>query len=82
MIQMWKNGSTPFGDSDVDGIDYNTFWEGDNYAYFRHVVDIPDIGLYDGGFMSINVATNNYGDYYINGGLCIRRYGHRRWPWC
>ena len=64
---MWKNGSTPFGDSDVDGIDYNTFWEGDNYAYFRHVVEIPDIGLYEGGFMSINVATNNYGDYYING---------------
>ncbi len=63
----WKNGSTPFGDSDVDGIDYNTFWEGDNYAYFRHIVDIPDIGLYEGGFMSINVATNNYGDYYING---------------
>ena len=63
----WKNGSTPFGDSDVDGIDYNTFWEGDNYAYFRHIVDIPDISLYEGGFMSINVATNNYGDYYING---------------
>ncbi len=63
----WKNGSTPFGDSDVDGIDYNTFWEGDNYAYFRHIIDIPDINLYEGGFMSVNVATNNYGDYYING---------------
>ena len=38
-----------------------------NYAYFRHIVDIPDMGLYEGGFMSINVATNNYGDHYING---------------
>ena len=32
-----------------------------------YIIDIPDIGLYEGGFMSINVATNNYGDYYING---------------
>ena len=64
----WKNGSTPFGDSNSETeFDYRTFWEGDNYAYFRHVVDIPDISLYDGGFMSINVATNNYGDHYING---------------
>jgi len=64
----WKNGSTPFGDSNSETeFDYKTFWDGDNYAYFRHLVDIPDIDLYDGGFMSINVATNNYGDHYING---------------
>ena len=63
----WSDGSTPFGDTDLGGIDYKTFWDGDNYAYFRHIVDIPDMGLYEGGFMSINVATNNYGDHYING---------------
>jgi len=63
----WKDGKTPFGDEDLDGIDYKTYWDGDNYAYFRHIVEIPDIGLYDDGFMSINVATNNYGDHYING---------------
>ena len=63
----WNDGSTPFGDEDLGGIDYKTYWEGDNYAYFRHIVDIPDIGLYEGGFMSINVATNNYGDHYVNG---------------
>ncbi len=63
----WKDGSTPFGDDDLGGIDYNTFWDGNNYGYFRHIVDIPDMGLYEGGFMTINVATNNYGDHYING---------------
>ena len=63
----WNEGKTPFGDEDLNGIDYKTYWEGDNYAYFRHIVDISDISLYEGGLMSINVATNNYGDHYING---------------
>ena len=63
----WKDGKTPFGDEDLNGIDYKTYWDGDHYAYFRHTVDIPDINLYENGIMSINVATNNYGDHYING---------------
>ena len=63
----WKDGNTPFGDDDLGGIDYNTFWDGNNYGYFRHIVNIPDMELYEGGFMTINVATNNYGDHYING---------------
>ena len=64
---LWSDGNTPFGDTDLGGMDYQTFWDGNNYAYFRHIVDISDISLYDGGFMSIGVATNNYGDHYING---------------
>ena len=64
---LWKDGNTPFGDVDLGGIDYNTFWDGNNYGYFRHIVDIPDMELYEGGFMTINVATNNFGDHYING---------------
>jgi len=63
----WRDASTPFGDDDLGGIDYRTFWDGNNYGYFRHIVDIPNMGLYEGGFMTINVATNNYGDHYING---------------
>jgi len=64
---QWKDGSTPFGDDDLGGIDYRTFWDGNNYGYFRHIVNIPDMGLYEGGLMTINVATNNAGDHYING---------------
>jgi len=71
---LWKNGKTPFGDSplDCDGCiyddtDYKTLWAGNNYAYFRHIIDIPDIGVYENGVMTINVATNNFGDHYING---------------
>ena len=64
---LWSDGNTPFGDTALSGIDYQTFWDGDNYAYFRHIVNISDISLYDGGFMSISVATNNYGNHYING---------------
>ena len=63
----WSDGKTPFGDENLNGIDYQTFWEGDNYAYFRHTLNISDISLFDGGFMSIGSATNNYGDHYING---------------
>ena len=64
----WKDGKTPFGDDNSETeYNYKTFWDGDNYAYFRHTVDIPDISLYDGGILRINVATNNYGDHYING---------------
>jgi len=63
----WRNANSPFGDDDVGGIDYKTYWNGDNYAYFRHVVNITDIGLYQDGVMNINIATNNYGNHYING---------------
>jgi len=64
---LWSDGNTPFGDTDLDGINYKTFWNGENYAYFRHSVNISDMSLYDNGFMTISVATNNYGDHYING---------------
>ncbi len=63
----WSNAYTPFGDSSVDGVNYKTSWDADNYAYFRHVFNITNIGIYENGFMNINVATNNYGDHYING---------------
>jgi len=63
----WSNAYTPFGDSSVDGVDYNTLWEAENYAYFRHVFNITNIGIYNNGIMKINVASNNYGNYYING---------------
>ena len=63
----WSDGKTPFGDENLNGIEYQTFWEGDNYAYFRHTLNISDISLFDGGFMSIGSATNNYGDHYVNG---------------
>ena len=70
----WKNGKTPFGDGSLScdgciygGTDQKTLWEGNNYAYFRHIVDIPSIGLYENGVMTINVATNNFGDHYFNG---------------
>ena len=62
----WSRGLAPFGDSDVDGIDYRTFWDGDNYAYFRYAFNISNLDLYRNGLMDINVASNNFGDYYIN----------------
>ena len=63
----WSNALAPFGDSSVDGVDYKTEWEGDNYAYFRHIVNISNIGIYENGLMKINVASNNFGNHYING---------------
>ena len=70
----WKNGKTPFGDGSLScdgciygGTDQKTLWEGNNYAYFRHIIDIPNIGIYENGVMTLNVATNNFGNHYING---------------
>ena len=63
----WSDAMAPFGDSSVGGVDYKTAWEGDNYAYFRHVVNVTNIGVYENGLMNINVASNNFGNHYING---------------
>ena len=63
----WSNAYTPFGDSSVNGVNYKTSWDADNYAYFRHVFNISNIGIYENGLMNINVASNNYADHYING---------------
>ncbi len=63
----WLNASTPFGDSSVDGVNYRTFWDEDNYAYFRYIFNINDANVYKNGVMNINVASNNFGDHYING---------------
>ena len=63
----WLNASTPFGDSSVDGVNYRTLWDEDNYAYFRYIFDISNVEIYKNGVMNINVASNNFGDHYING---------------
>ena len=63
----WLEASSPFGDSSVDGIDYRTLWEGDNYAYFRYKFNVSNLNIYNNGVMNINVASNNFGDHYING---------------
>ena len=63
----WSNAYAPFGDNSIDGVNYKTEWNADNYAYFRHVFNITNIGIYENGIMKINVASNNFGDHYING---------------
>ena len=57
----------PFGDTDLSGIDYNTEWTGNNYAYFRHIFYIDDLSDYENDTISLNMAANNYGTYYLNG---------------
>ena len=63
----WETSKAPFGDQAIDGIDYQTLWNDDNYAYFRHSLNIKNVELYRNGVMNINVASNNFGDYYVNG---------------
>ena len=63
----WSDAMTPFGDSSIDGVDYKTEWDGDNYAYFRNIINISNIAIYENGLMNINVASNNFGNHYING---------------
>ena len=63
----WNEGNTPFGDNDLGGISYQTFWDGDNYGYFRHVINIDNIDLYDEGLMTIRVSKDDSSDSYVNG---------------
>jgi hypothetical protein len=63
----WTLSPAPFGDDDLSGIDYNTEWAGNNYAYFRHVFYIDDLSNYENDTLSLNMAANNYGTYYLNG---------------
>ena len=63
----WTLSPAPFGDEDLSGIDYNTEWAGNNYAYFRHIFYIEDLSDYENDTLSLNMAANNYGTYYLNG---------------
>jgi len=63
----WTLSPAPFGDSDLSGVDYNTEWTGNNYAYFRHIFYIDDLSDYENDTISLNMAANNYGTYYLNG---------------
>ena len=63
----WTLSPAPFGDDDLSGIDYNTEWAGNNYAYFRHIFYIDDLSNYENDTLSLNMAANNYGTYYLNG---------------
>ena len=63
----WTLSPAPFGDEDLSGIDYNTEWSGNNYAYFRHIFYIDDLSSYENDTLSLNMAANNYGTYYLNG---------------
>lgn len=64
---LWNNGSAPFGDTNIDGINYETFWDGDNYGYFRNIIDIENIGLYENGLMTIKVSKDDSSNTYVNG---------------
>jgi hypothetical protein len=63
----WTLAPAPFGDDDLSGIDYNTEWTGNNYAYFRHIFYIEDLSDYENATLSLNMAANNHGTYYFNG---------------
>jgi len=62
----WTLDPAPFGDGDVGNVDNNTVWQGNSYAYFRHIFTIDDVSAYGGGSLSLNTAANNYGTYYLN----------------
>ena len=62
----WTLDPAPFGDTDVGNVDNNTVWQGNSYAYFRHIFTIDNISAYEGGSLSLNTAANNYGTYYLN----------------
>ena len=63
----WTLAAAPFGDSNLSEADYNTFWGGNNYAYFRHNFTVDDPTEFDGGELVLKSSTNNYGTHYLNG---------------
>lgn len=63
----WTLDPAPFGDTDIGNVDNNTVWQGNSYAYFRHIFTITNVSDYEGASLSLNTAANNYGTYYLNG---------------
>ena len=63
----WTLAAAPFGDSNLSEADYNTFWGGNNYAYFRHIFTVDDPSIFDEGQVVLKSSTNNYGTHYLNG---------------
>ena len=66
----WRmDGAAPFGDNSISGVNYNTEWDGDNYAYFRHAFNVSDLDIYTEGVLTLSIATNGAGAHYLNGNL-------------
>ena len=61
----WATGAAPFGDTTTNGIPYDTWWNGSNYAYFRHHFTIENVSRYSS--VRLFTATNSQGTHYLNG---------------
>jgi hypothetical protein len=72
----WRmDGAAPFGDNSISGVNYNTEWDGDNYAYFRHAFNVSNLDIYTEGVLTLSIATNGAGAHYINGNLIFSDLG-------
>lgn len=72
----WRiDGVAPFGDNPISGVNYNTEWDGDNYAYFRHAFNVSNLDLYTEGVLTLSIATNGAGAHYLNGNLIFSDLG-------
>jgi len=62
----WSWDPAPFGDSSSeDGVDYNTEWDGNEFALFRHYFTLPSGAELISALLS--TGSNDNGAHYVNG---------------
>lgn len=64
----WKSAQTPFGDRNIDGINWKTDWSGSNNAIIlRREFTVDDIDKFKGSPLIANLTYDDTMTIYING---------------
>ncbi|MGN1409993.1 MAG: hypothetical protein ACI4XJ_07430 [Eubacteriales bacterium] len=64
----WQTGQTPFGDRNIDGINWKTDWSGSkNAIILRREFTVDDINKFKGSPLSANITYDDGIKIYING---------------
>ena len=64
----WKTGQTPFGDRNIDGVNWKTDWSGaQNAIFIRRTFTVDDAEAYKGSPLCANITYDDGIRIYLNG---------------
>lgn len=72
----WKNGQTPFGDRNIDGINWKTDWSGAaNAIFIRRTFNVDDVEAFKNSPLCANITYDDGIRMYLNGHLIFEDSG-------
>ena len=64
----WKTGQTPFGDRNIDGINWKTDWSGaQNAIFIRRTFTVDNVEAFKGSPLGTNITYDDGIRIYLNG---------------